>query len=137
VPDYTPYDVEVITPEGAAFAGQAQMLVVPGSEGQLGILDRHAPLISTLDVGETRIMDEGGELHRFATGSGFVEVRASEALVLVDEAVPAERIDVSDAHARLERAREDLQRARAGDGDVYRAELEVEVAENLVRVGGG
>lgn len=137
MPDYSPYAVEVITPEGAAFAGQAQMLVVPGSEGQLGILSRHAPLISTLDVGETRIMDEGGALHRFATGSGFVEVRRDEALVLVDEAVPADRIDVSDARARLERAREELERARGGDGDVYRAELEVEVAENLLRVGGG
>jgi F-type H+-transporting ATPase subunit epsilon len=147
MPEYTPYPVEMITPEGPVFDGEAQMIVVPGAEGQLGILSRHAPLISVLDPGETHIVDESGDMHRYATGSGFVEVHGNHAVVLVDEAVPATDIDVADAEARLERARQELERLRAGGGedgdgdegrgDRYRLELEVEFAENLVRVARG
>jgi F-type H+-transporting ATPase subunit epsilon len=143
MPDYTPYPVEMITPEGPVFDGAAQMVVVPGAEGQLGILSRHAPLISVLDVGETHIVDESGDTLRFATGSGFVEVHDNRAVVLVDEAVPAGDIDVGDARERLERARHELERLRSsgddGDGgqrdaDRHRLELEAQVAENLVHV---
>src|SRR3954471_20766918 len=131
MPEYTPYPVEMITPEGPVFDGEAQMVVVPGSEGQLGILSRHAPLISVLDPGETHIVDESGETHRYATGSGFVEVHGDHAVVLVDEAVPASDIDVGDAETRLERARQELDRLEArgehedggtGRGDRYRLE---------------
>ena len=56
--DHPAYPVELITPEGVAFAGDAEVLVVPGAAGELGILANHAPLISLLKPGETRITDE-------------------------------------------------------------------------------
>ena len=82
MPDYTPFPVELITPVGVAFSGDAQMLVVPGAAGELGILAHHAPLVSLLDPGVVRVTDEGGAVRRFAADDGFLQVRQNRALVL-------------------------------------------------------
>jgi F-type H+-transporting ATPase subunit epsilon len=130
--EYTPYRVDVVTPEGPVFEGDAQIVVVPGTAGQLGILANHAPLISSLKPGRTKVTDADGKVYEFATASGFVQVRANEALVLVGEAVSREDIDVSQARARLEEARTALSSAKDGEGDIYRAEREAQFAEVLV-----
>ena len=135
--EFTPYPVELITPEGIAFSGDAERLVVPGAAGELGILANHAPLISLLEPGETRLTDAEGTLRRYATDDGFVQVRKNHALVLVGEAVAAEDIDASDAGRRLDEARAALERADAGDGDVYAARREVGFAEALVKTAAG
>ena len=135
--EYTPYQVEMITPEGPAFAGEAQIVIVPGAAGQLGVLANHAPLVSPLLPGETRVKDAGGTVHDFATSGGYIQVRKNEALVLVGEAVRREDIDAVEARERLQRAGEALERARAGEGDLYRAEREARFADVLVRVAGG
>ena len=93
VAEYTPYPVELITPEGAAYADDAQQVIAPGSAGKLGILANHAPLVSLLDAGELRIIDAGGAVHRYATSAGFLQVRENRALVLVGEAVASDQID--------------------------------------------
>jgi F-type H+-transporting ATPase subunit epsilon len=135
--DYTPYRVDVITPEGPVFEGDAQIVVVPGTAGQLGILAHHAPLVSSLKPGRTKVTDADGGVHEFATGAGFVQVRANEALVLVGEAVARGDIDAAAARARLDEARAALDRAREGEGDIYRAEREARFAEVLVEATGG
>lgn len=132
--EHPPYPVEVITPEGVAFAGNAEILVVPGAAGDLGILSNHAPLISLLKPGETRITDEAGDVRRYATDDGYVQVRQNRAVVLVGEAVDAGSIDASDAARRLEEAREALERAEGGDGDVYAARRAAAFAEALAKV---
>ena len=132
-----PYPVELITPEGVAFEGDAEMLVVPGSAGQLGVLAHHAPLVSLLDPGETRITVSDGEVRRFATDTGFLQVRKNRAVVLVGEAVEAGGIDGRHATERLEAARAALERAEAGDGDVHAARREVGFAEALVQTARG
>jgi F-type H+-transporting ATPase subunit epsilon len=137
VPEFTPYPVELITPEGIAFSGDAERLVVPGAAGELGILANHAPLISLLEPGETRLTDAEGTVRRYATDDGFVQVRKNHALVLVGEAVAAEDIDASDAGRRLDEARAALERANGGDGDVYAARREVGFAEALVKTAAG
>jgi F-type H+-transporting ATPase subunit epsilon len=137
VPEFTPYPVELITPEGIAFSGDAERLVVPGAAGELGILANHAPLISLLEPGETRLTDAEGTVRRYATDDGFVQVRKNHALVLVGEAVAAEDIDASDAGRRLDEARAALERANDGDGDVYAARREVGFAEALVKTAAG
>ena len=137
MPEFTPYPVELITPEGIAFSGDAERLVVPGAAGELGILANHAPLISLLDPGETRLVDAEGTERRYATDDGYVQVRQNHALVLVGEAVPAESIDASEAARRLEAARAALERATEGDGDVYAARREVGFAEALVKTAAG
>ena len=137
MPEFTPYPVELITPEGIAFSGDAERLVVPGAAGELGILANHAPLISLLEPGETRLTDADGTVRRYATDDGFLQVRKNHALVLVGEAVAAEDIDASDAGRRLDEARAALERANGGDGDVYAARREVGFAEALVKTAAG
>jgi F-type H+-transporting ATPase subunit epsilon len=132
--DHEAQRVDVVTPEGPAFEGEAEIVVVPGTAGQLGIMAHHAPLVSSLKPGELHVTDMEGTRHEFATDGGFVEVRKNETLVLVGEAAPRDSIDGAAARQRLEQARADLEQARQGDGDVYRAEREVAFAEVLVRI---
>jgi F-type H+-transporting ATPase subunit epsilon len=135
--DYTPYPVELITPEGPAFSAAAQRLIAPGAAGQLGVLANHAPLISLITAGEVRITDEHGELHRFAVDDGFLQVRKNHALVLVGEAVAAGQIDGGDAARRLDEAQAALARAEGGDGDIHAARREVGFATALVKTASG
>ena len=123
----------MITPDGPVFEGEAEIVVVPGSAGELGIMANHAPLVSSLKPGELHVTDMQGQRHEFATDGGFVEVRKNETLVLVGEAVPRDQIDAGEARARLERAQAQLEQARGGEGDLYRAEREAAFAEALVQ----
>jgi F-type H+-transporting ATPase subunit epsilon len=136
VPEYTPYPVELITPEGVAFSGEAERLILPGAAGELGIFAHHAPLVSLLEPGETRLTEADGTVRRYATDDGYVQVRKNHALVLVGEAVPAEDIDAGEATRRLDEAQAALERAVGGDGDVYAARREVGFAEALVKTAG-
>jgi F-type H+-transporting ATPase subunit epsilon len=137
VAEFTLYPVELITPEGVTYSGEAERLVVPGASGELGILANHAPLISLLKPGETRLTDAEGTVRRYATDDGYVQVRKNHALVLVGEAVPAESIDAAAAARRLDEAQAALDRAVGGDGDEHAARREVGFAEALVRAAQG
>ena len=94
MPDKT-FSVSLVTPDGAAFEGEAVMLIVPGADGEIGVLARHAPLIATLKAGSTRVhLGEGDErVREFATGPGFFKVEQDRAIALVDDAVLANEID--------------------------------------------
>jgi F-type H+-transporting ATPase subunit epsilon len=137
VAEFTLYPVELITPEGVTYSGEAERLVVPGASGELGILANHAPLISLLKPGETRLTDAEGTVRRYATDDGYVQVRKNHALVLVGEAVPAESIDAAEAARRLDDAQAALDRAVGGDGDERAARREVGFAEALVKAAQG
>ena len=101
----------VVTPDGPVFEGEAEMLIVPGAAGEIGVLARHAPLVATLKAGSTRVHLGGNEVVEFATGPGFFKVETDTALALVDDAVNVKEIDDARAQAQLEaaqgRARED------------------------------
>ena len=105
MPDKT-FSVSLVTPDGAAFEGEAVMLIVPGADGEIGVLARHAPLIATLKAGSTRVhLGEGDErVREFATGPGFFKVEQDRAIALVDDAVLANEIDRDRAQAQLEAA---------------------------------
>ena len=127
-----PQRVDVITPEGPVYGGDAEIVVVPGTAGELGVLANHAPLISSLKPGQMHVTDLEGTRHEWATDGGFVSVRKNETLVLVGEAVPTGTIVGAQARARLEQAQATLERAREGDGDIFPAEREARFAEVLV-----
>jgi F-type H+-transporting ATPase subunit epsilon len=131
------FDLSLVTPEGAAFEGEAEMLIVPGDAGEIGVLARHAPLVAMLKAGETRVKS-GGEWSFFATGPGFFKVQQDRALVLVDDAVRAKDIDVEAARREVEEARALLEQADAGDEEVDRWQLEQRLrhAENKIAVAG-
>ena len=133
------FDVSLVTPEGPAFEGEAEMIVVPGAAGDIGVLARHAPLIATLKAGSTRVyIDRDGEMHEYATGPGFFQVQLDRAIALVDDAVLANEIDDARAREQLEQAREELERVERGESDADRWQLEQRIrhAENQLSVVG-
>jgi F-type H+-transporting ATPase subunit epsilon len=131
------FDLSLVTPEGAAYEGEAQMLIVPGAAGEIGVLARHAPLVAMLRAGEIRIKAEN-EWQTFAAGPGYFTIKQDRAVVLVDDAVRAEDIDVEQARREVEEARAALERADAGDEDIDRwhAEQRLRHAENKIAVAG-
>ena len=132
--------VSLVTPEGAAFEGEAEMLIVPGAAGEIGVLARHAPLAAMLKAGSTRVhVRYGQEIHEFATGPGFFKVEQDRALVLVDDAVGADDIDEARARRQLEEAQAELERVERGESEADRWQLEQRIrhAENQLAVAGG
>jgi F-type H+-transporting ATPase subunit epsilon len=134
------FDVSLVTPEGPAFEGEAEMLIVPGAAGEIGVLARHAPLVAMLKAGSTRIYTsvDRDEVQEFATGSGFFQVAQDRALALVDDAVNAREIDDARAREQLEQAQSELERIERGESDADRWQLEQRIkhAENQLAVAG-
>jgi F-type H+-transporting ATPase subunit epsilon len=132
------FDVSLVTPDGPAFEGEAQMIVVPGAAGEIGVLARHAPLIATLKAGETRVYVTQNEIKAYATGPGFFQVQLDRAIALVDDAVLADDIDDARAREQLETARAELERVERGESSADRWQLEQRIihAENQLSVVG-
>ncbi len=101
-------NVEVITPQQIVYSGEVDMISVPGADGMMGIMRGHAPLISTLDIGEL-ILHEGSEQSYIAISGGIVEVRPDKVTVLADIGESAEDIDIERAEAALARAQQSLE----------------------------
>ena len=132
------FDVSLVTPEGAAFEGTAEMLIVPGAAGEIGVLARHAPLVATLKAGSTRVHVSRNDVREYATGPGFFKVELDRALALVDDAVLAAEIDDERARRQLEEAQAELERVERGESDADRWQLEQRIrhAENQLAVAG-
>ncbi len=139
MPSHPLFSVSVVTPEGAAFEGEAEMLIVPGAAGEIGVLARHAPLVAMLNAGSTRVHLGDGNVQEFATGPGFFQVLEDRAIALVDDAVAATDIDDARARRQLEEAQAELGRVESGDSTADRWQLEQRIrhAENQLRVSGG
>jgi F-type H+-transporting ATPase subunit epsilon len=134
------FEVSLVTPEGPAYEGDAEMIVVPGQAGEIGVLARHAPLIATLKAGSTRVyLDrQADDVREFATGPGFFQVLEDKAIALVDDAVLASDIDDARARRQLEEAQAELERVERGESSADRWQLEQRVrhAENQLAVAG-
>jgi F-type H+-transporting ATPase subunit epsilon len=127
--DRRTFDLSLVTPEGPAFEGEVEMLIVPGAAGEIGILARHAPLVATLKAGGTRVhIRRDEEVREFATGAGFFKVEQDRALALVDDAVDAREIDPQRAQEQLEEAQAELARIERGESDADRWQVEQRVA---------
>lgn len=101
--------VELRTPEGPVFSGDARAVSrIPATQGSMGVLPRHAPFLSSLELGLTAIEDQAGTTWRFVTGEGFVEVLDDQVLLLVDSAVDVSAIDIPRAEESAARARRRL-----------------------------
>jgi len=134
------FSVSLVTPEGAAFEGEVEMLVVPGADGEIGVLARHAPLVALLKAGSTRVYKDRSteDVLEFATGPGFFKVEQDRALALVDDAVDARHVDDERARKQLEDAQAELERVERGESDADRWQLEQRIrhAENQLTVVG-
>ena len=133
------FDLSLVTPDGPVFEGEVEMLIVPGADGEIGVLARHAPLIAMLNAGSTRVhVKRDPEVQEFATGPGFFKVEQDRALALVDDAVDAKHIDDARAREQLEEAKAELERIDRGESDADRWQIEPRVkhAENQLTVVG-
>jgi F-type H+-transporting ATPase subunit epsilon len=122
--DRKPFSVSLVTPDGAAYEGDAEMLIVPGAAGEIGVLARHAPLIATLRAGSTRVHVSSSEVIEYATGPGFFEVLQDRAIALVDAAVKADEIDDAKAREQLEAAQAELEAIERGESTADRWQVE-------------
>lgn len=130
--------VEVVTPDGAVYNGTVAMVVLPGVDGELGILPRHQPLVTLLAIGETRIRTLENEWDYVATGIGYAQVLFDRVLVVVDHGELAGAIDVARAEEAQRRARERMQErgdpGAQAEVDYFRAEQALRRAENRLYV---
>ena len=129
------FALEVVTPERVAYSGQVASLQAPGSEGSFGVLAGHIPLLTSLQIGRLRFVEEDGNEVQMAISGGFVEVGREQVAVLAETAERVEEIDVARAEAARQRAEERLARAREERVDVARAEAALARAVNRIRIG--
>jgi F-type H+-transporting ATPase subunit epsilon len=133
------FSVSLVTPDGPAFEGDVEMIIVPGAIGEIGVLARHAPLVATLKAGSTRIHPGGNaDVLTYATGPGFFQVLYDRAIALVDAAVAASEIDFVAAQAQLEAAQAELEAIESGESTADRWQIEQRIrhAENQLSVAG-
>lgn len=131
MPDSFP--VRILTPLGEAARANAIYLRAPATDGLLGVMAGHAPMVAALTVGAVRLTEPGGAERWFAATSGVLRVTRREVLLLVEAAEEADAIDVERARLALERAQHRL-RGRTTGIDVSRAELALARALNRLRV---
>ena len=114
-----PMRVEIITAEREVYSDDVDVLVAPGSEGELGILPHHAPLMTALQPGEIRVRKDGEEVF-MAVSSGFLEVMDNKVTILADTAERSDEIDEARVQEALKRAEERIQ-MHSSDMDLERA----------------
>jgi F-type H+-transporting ATPase subunit epsilon len=106
-----PFELSIVTPEGRVYHGRVESVVLPGSEGDFGVLGGHERFLAPLRIGEIEIRDERGQ--RFAAVSGgFADVSGEQVVVLAETCELAERIDAARAQRARERAERELRRLR-------------------------
>ena len=129
----------VIAPEKVLYDGEADLVVARITDGDIGVMVDHAPVVSTVEVGAVRIT-ENDERYVFATSDGFFKVSENLVQILVEEAVPPDEINVDEAENRVEEAENELSELSPDEEDeeAPRKRDEIErrrsIAENLVRV---
>jgi len=129
------YTVVVLTPEKTVLSAEVVSLVAPGSQGFLGVLAHHAPLITALQPGPLTLRYPDGREEVMSVSGGFMEVSRNRAVVLADAVERPEEIDADRARQAAARARQRL-KERAPEVDVPRAEAALARALNRLRVSG-
>jgi F-type H+-transporting ATPase subunit epsilon len=128
-----PLHLEIVTPERRAFVGDVDEVIVPGSEGELGILPHHAPLVSLLGQGVLRLK-RGGQEEVFAIFGGFVQVRPDRVVVLAETADMGSEIDLERAERARREAEHLISEAGADSADLSSARAALQRALIRIRV---
>ncbi len=128
------FKLSVVTPEKTVFETDVRSIVAPGSEGYLGILSNHAPLITALMPGILSVIDEGGNETFYSISGGFLEVSGNIATILADAIESADEIDPERAEESLKRARERLLHKAELHVDTERVYASIERARNRLKL---
>ena len=123
---------ELVAPEQLLVSADLDMVVVPGSEGDFGVLAGHQPLVSSLRPGVVEMHDEGAEIERFFVAGGFAEVHPESCTVLAEEAVPVAEMDRADIEQRIQNAEEDLEDAD-GDEASHKAQQKLALLREMLK----
>jgi F-type H+-transporting ATPase subunit epsilon len=128
-----PLLLEIVTPEKLAYSDEVDAVVLPGSEGELGVLPHHAPLISTLGAGELRLR-KGGQEESFAIVGGFLQVLPDKVVVMAETADMASEIDLDKAQEARRKAEEALESGYVEGADLAAARAQLQTALLRIRV---
>ena len=126
---------EIVTAERVVYSEDVDMVIAPGSQGELGILSSHAPLLTTLKPGMLTVRHDGEDVAMFVNG-GFLEVMQDKVIVLADVAERAEEIDVAKAEEAKRNAEESLRKSAsavdiaAAEAALRRSLIQLKVAEH-------
>jgi len=127
------FKLEIVTPKKIVFSGEVTSFSAPGIVGGFQVLKNHAPLLSSIGVGEVKFVDANGTESRFATSGGVVEVLDNKVVMLAETAERRDEIDVARAQAARDRARKRLAEKKEGT-DFDRARLALFRAMNRLKV---
>jgi F-type H+-transporting ATPase subunit epsilon len=128
-----PLHLQIVTPQKRAFEGDVDEVIVPGSEGELGILPHHAPLVSLLGQGILRLK-QGGQEQEFAIFGGFLQVRPDRVVVLAETADLGSDVDLERAERARREAEKMLQGGLAEEVDLARARAALQRALIRIRI---
>lgn len=121
----TTFPVEVMTPEGQAYAGEVEMVSTRTTVGSIGIRANHQPVMAMLDPTELRLYVSDNEIVRFAQGEGYIQMAGNHALLLVEDAIPVDQLDLDDLTDKLAEAEARLEAAEEGTAAYERAQRDV------------
>lgn len=127
--------LEVVTPDRQVVSTEVDIVVLPGVQGQFGVLVNHIPFLSALDIGEMYYR-KGGQVEYLFVGGGFAEVTGEKVTVLVDSAERGKEIDIERAKRARERAEKRLAAGRTADLDWARAEAALRRSIARMKVAG-
>jgi F-type H+-transporting ATPase subunit epsilon len=133
---HSKFQVEILTPEGAVFDEEVEMVSTRTTVGLIGVLANHAPLLGTLEPTELRLYKSDTEVLRFAQSEGYLQVGGNRAMLLVQDAIAVDQLDAStlrerlvEAERELEGAGEDSERRRIARRDSKRLQTFLDIAE--------
>jgi F-type H+-transporting ATPase subunit epsilon len=129
--------VEVLTPEGEVFSGDVVQVSTRTAVGEIGILANHVPILAALEPTELRLHVSDSEIERYAQAHGWLQVFANHALLLVEEAIPPDRLDSGRLREQIEDAEQRLSEAEEGSGAYERAEKDRSRAEAFLALAEG
>jgi len=129
------FKLEIVTPRKVVYNGSVVSFTAPGTVGSFQVLHNHAPLLSSIGIGQIKIVDDRGQALRYATSGGFVEVRENHVVTIAETAERSDEIDVDRAKAAFERATKLLEEKRPGT-DFVRARAALTRAVNRLKIAG-
>ena len=130
-------DVEVLTPEGEVWSGEARQVSTRSETGELGVLANHAPLLAALRPTELRLQISDSETRRYAQAHGWLQVYGNRARLLLEEAIPPEDLDPPVLKEQLADAERRLSECERGSADYARAAKDRDRAEAFLSIAGG
>ncbi len=130
------FQLDIVTPQGKVFNGTTEMVTLPGISGPFQVLYNHAPLLTQLEIGDIKVLDDNNKELHFATSGGFVEVKQNTVTVLAETVESAQQIEIKRAEAAAKRAMEHIRkgRAKSEEIDMARAEAALSRATNRLKV---